>query len=63
MKYEPIKKHYKHPMYIQIGNYGPHKGKMMCKLCNEFIKWATIEEINTFKEIKSWQNKSIMTQK
>jgi len=38
-------------MYIQIGNYGPHKGKMMCKLCNQFIKWANTEEINIYKEI------------
>lgn len=45
MKYEPIKKHYKHPIYMLYGKFGPHKGKIMCKLCNEFVKWANEKEI------------------
>ena len=51
MKYEPVTKHYKHPIYIKVGNYGPHKGKVMCKLCNEFVKWASKQEINVYKEL------------
>jgi hypothetical protein len=52
MKYEPVKKHYRHPISIEIGKFGVHNGKVMCQLCNEFVKWASKEEINTYKEIK-----------
>ena len=51
MKYEPVKKHYKHPIRIEIGKFGIHKGKVMCKLCNEFVKWANPDEIKTYKEL------------
>lgn len=44
-KYEPVKKHLHHPVYIKHGKFGPHRAKIMCKLCNEFVKWATIQEI------------------
>jgi hypothetical protein len=57
MKYEPVKQHYKHPIIIKIGKFGPHKGKMICKLCNQFVKWANDEEIQMYKEIKLWQSK------
>jgi uncharacterized protein (DUF3820 family) len=51
VKYEPVKKHYTHPISIKIGKFGVHKGKVMCKLCNEFVKWATKEEIKIYKEM------------
>lgn len=44
-KHNPVKKHYHHPIYLVKGKFGPHHGKIMCKLCNTFVKWATKSEI------------------
>lgn len=49
-KYEPVKKHYNHPITMQFGDYKPHKGKIICKLCNEFVKWASPEEIKIWRK-------------
>ncbi len=35
---------------MQFGDFKPHKAKVICKLCNEFVKWASP------KEIKVWRN-------
>ena len=43
--YNPIQKHQYHEVYLIPGKFGPHNGKIMCKLCNEFVKWATKKEI------------------
>jgi uncharacterized protein YwgA len=51
VKYEPVKKHYKHPIYIVKGKYGPHVAKVYCKLCNEFIKWASKSELQIYEEL------------
>lgn len=50
IKYEPVKKHYNHPITIQFGDYKPHKAKVICKLCNEFVKWANPEEIKIWRK-------------
>ena len=51
MKYEPVKKHYNHPVIIEIGDFKPHKGKVICKQCKEFVKWANVDEIRIYKEM------------
>jgi hypothetical protein len=53
MKYEPVKKHDKHPIVMKKGDFGPHKVKVTCQLCNEFIKWGTVQEYKTYKEIEN----------
>jgi len=50
IKYDPVKKHYKHPISIEMGS-GPHKGKVVCLLCKQFVKWASVDEINMYKEM------------
>ena len=51
-KYEPVKKHYKHPISIEMGS-GPHKGKMICLSCKQFVKWASKDEIRVYQEMTS----------
>jgi hypothetical protein len=51
IKYDPVKKHYKHPISIEMGSFGPHKAKFVCQLCKEFVKWASKDEIRIYKEI------------
>jgi hypothetical protein len=50
-KYEPVKKHYNHPITITFDNNGIHHGRVMCKRCNVFIKWASKEEVRIYKEM------------
>lgn len=44
-KHNPVIKHLHHPIYLIQGKFGPHNGKIMCKMCKTFVKWATKNEI------------------
>lgn len=46
-----IGKHLKHELTYVVGPFGPHRGKFVCVVCNQFIKWARHDEVQTYKKI------------
>jgi len=48
--YKPVLVHEKHPIELLEGKFGPHKGKIVCKLCNTFVKWASQSEIQIYRK-------------
>lgn len=46
-----IDKHINHELTYVEGPFGPHHGKFVCVICDQFIKWANREEIKTYKKI------------
>ena len=62
--YNPTIEHQHHPIKFIKGVFGPHKGKIVCILCNKFVKWANKDEVK-YMNAKSQeiQNKSITPKK
>jgi hypothetical protein len=52
-KHNPIIKHLFHPIKLIDGPFGPHRAKIICKKCKQFVKWATEVEV---KELKYERN-------
>jgi hypothetical protein len=50
-KYQPVIKHYNHPIRIDFDNVGIHKGRVICVRCNKFVKWASADEVRIYKEM------------
>lgn len=46
-----IDKHLYHKLTYVRGPFGPHHGKFVCKICNQFIKWANTKEIKAYTEL------------
>ena len=34
-----LKEHKDHTITIEVGTFGPHTRKLICKTCNKLIKW------------------------
>lgn len=48
-----MNKHLYHEIRMIKGPFGPHHSKVICIQCGKFVKWATMQEYNIYKEIEN----------